>query len=303
MAQRDGLFEIAFASFLVFAGCGGSEAEERCGGDATSAPDPDTEIPTTGPDPTTSPGDVDQDGFTVEDGDCDDFNNTRYPGAPETGWDGADSDCDGEDGPLVDAEHPGERSFAEFEALCASSARLDGSAPAGVVQMHAACSASNACRGMSYGNWGPDAVLTEHGCRAMNWCNGWSCVEAAEDQQRDPVTLYETHCAYCHGWQGPLDTVDGSGNPVQVSQFTIMVRPGTDPAAAQAEFPTRPDTRFRAAIAFGLTGATSSGQAYANMPSFHKTLSRAEIDGVIGYVRSMPLTTYVFEYPDGSTIP
>ncbi|MEL7120963.1 MAG: putative metal-binding motif-containing protein, partial [Bacteroidota bacterium] len=39
--------------------------------------------------------DADGDGFTICDGDCDDFNNTIYPGAPEL-CDGKDNDCDGE---------------------------------------------------------------------------------------------------------------------------------------------------------------------------------------------------------------
>jgi hypothetical protein len=41
------------------------------------------------------PSDDDADGFSVEDGDCDDADPTIYPGAPDTS-DGVDNDCDGE---------------------------------------------------------------------------------------------------------------------------------------------------------------------------------------------------------------
>src|SRR5689334_19992327 len=47
-------------------------------------------------------------------------------------------------------------------------------ARAGSVEIHSHCGGMNTCRGMSY-----DAgtrVLTEHTCRAMNTCAGYSCV-------------------------------------------------------------------------------------------------------------------------------
>src|SRR4051812_30045575 len=53
--------------------------------DDTGAPDPDTGK---------GPVDDDGDGFSVDDGDCDDANATIYPSAPD-GKDGVDNDCDG----------------------------------------------------------------------------------------------------------------------------------------------------------------------------------------------------------------
>lgn len=43
-------------------------------------------------------GDGDGDGFTVEDGDCDDTDPSVHPGAPDTVGDDTDQDCDGVDG-------------------------------------------------------------------------------------------------------------------------------------------------------------------------------------------------------------
>ena len=39
--------------------------------------------------------DYDDDGYTADDGDCDDTESTTYPGAPEICLDYVDNDCDG----------------------------------------------------------------------------------------------------------------------------------------------------------------------------------------------------------------
>ncbi len=51
------------------------------------------------------PGDLDQDGFTVEDGDCVDDDPGIYPDAEEVAYDGVDQDCDGTD--LIDVDGDG----------------------------------------------------------------------------------------------------------------------------------------------------------------------------------------------------
>ena len=53
---------------------------------------------------TTTPGDADGDGFTTEDGDCDDADAAVYPGASDASVDGTDQDCDGLDGPDADGD-------------------------------------------------------------------------------------------------------------------------------------------------------------------------------------------------------
>jgi len=47
-------------------------------------------------------------------------------------------------------------------------------ARAGTVELHGHCGGSNSCKGMSYDEG--TQVLTEHTCKAMNTCAGYSCI-------------------------------------------------------------------------------------------------------------------------------
>ncbi|MEN0068539.1 MAG: MopE-related protein [Myxococcota bacterium] len=54
-----------------------------------------SEVPRSPSDAPLPISDADQDGFTVDDGDCDDQDPTIHPGAPDVPYDSVDSDCDG----------------------------------------------------------------------------------------------------------------------------------------------------------------------------------------------------------------
>jgi hypothetical protein len=47
----------------------------------------------------------------------------------------------------------------------------------GVVEIHPHCGGANSCKGMSYDTG--TLVLTEHSCRGMNACAGYSCIICA----------------------------------------------------------------------------------------------------------------------------
>ncbi len=66
---------------------------------------------------TTPPDDVDGDGYTVDEGDCDDDDASIYPGAPETCDDGIDQDCNGSDLSCDDVDDDGD-GVTENEGDC-----------------------------------------------------------------------------------------------------------------------------------------------------------------------------------------
>jgi hypothetical protein len=51
---------------------------------------------------------------------------------------------------------------------------LDCEARGGVLELHPHCGGFNSCKGMSYDTG--SLVLTEHTCRALNTCGGFSCI-------------------------------------------------------------------------------------------------------------------------------
>lgn len=244
--------------------------------------------------PSAAASDIDGDGVTAEAGDCNDKDASVYPGARERTEDGVDADCDGNERPalgpdlfdqvvgLIDTDEDGAISFDEFEAACAAHAMVLGEAEPGIVNTHASCSGTNACRGMMLHPWGE---LFEHDCRGVNHCAGWSCTEAAADQGRDGPTLYkQAGCSNCHH----SDTAD----------FVVLVPPGEDTAAAVGTFLGYSDSHMRAAIAFGVAGVGPNGAAYQNMPAHYTAMSRAEMNTIIAWIRASKLEGANFDYGD-----
>ena len=280
MAREETLNTIAIAAFTVFAaGCGDDKADAE----QTGRADGDTQADTGTVDPLIT--DDDLDGVTESGGDCNDRNDGVFPGARERSFDQVDSDCDGEDMPstgedryaealpLLDTDGDGAVSFEEFDAACATAAMVTGEANPGVVQTHSDCGGTNGCRGMILHPWNE---LYEHDCRGVNGCTGWSCVETADGEDRDgPTAFAEANCDYCHSGAG--------------GAFLVQVPTGEDAAEWVEGFSGRPDEEFRSAIAFGLSGISSGGVAYADMPAHYEVLSRGEMDTLIAYVRTLPL--------------
>lgn len=285
MPKLTPLRAVALTAFTAFAaGCSGSDPEKD---DPQGSSQDSTSQDSTGEDSAASDPmatDDDLDGVTENDGDCNDHNDAVYPGAREHSFDGVDSDCDGADLPyggddryaealpLLDADQNGEISFAEFDAACTASAMVFGTANPGVVQTHVSCGGSNSCRGMVLHPWNE---LYEHDCRGVNNCAGWSCVETVAGEGREGSEVFTAAtCDWCHG---------GSGT------FLVHTPAGQDPESWIATFFDRSDTEFRSAIAFGMDGIDAEGVATRDMPGFHERISRAEMDAVIAYIRTLPL--------------
>ena len=83
---------IALVALLGLTACGDEDKDKDTSDDTAMISDTSTMalygVPFT---------DNDNDGWSLEDGDCDDDNADVHPGAEETPGDGIDSNCDGED--------------------------------------------------------------------------------------------------------------------------------------------------------------------------------------------------------------
>jgi hypothetical protein len=179
-------------------------------------------------------------------------------------------------GSKIISETKVQKTFAELTAEC--------DARGGYTQIHAACAGSNACAGFSYGDWGEDAVLTEHTCAGVNGCNGLSCVVLPADSGKTAEQILAADlpedgprsCKNCHAeW-----TDDG----VDTSKFKIYVLGGSGRDASNwLDVPAAAQERI---IAFGKTGVYTDGTAYSHMAAYHKIYSRAEIRRVVQHIRT-----------------
>lgn len=169
-------------------------------------------------------------------------------------------------------------SFAEFSASCEKRG--------GLVQTTATCAGNNACKGLSY----LDGVTTEHSCKGMNSCGpGMSCVDLPKDTGQTGQDIYKngTCAPTCHAQFSPKYD-DGV--------FTLYVRPGgLSAAAAETRFKTGSRLRLTSIIGFGVHGINDDGSAYANMPGYYTKYSRAEIERVVDYIRTLKVAPKVYE--------
>ena len=87
--------------FLLLAACSVTKGEPIESGSDSDSPDKEVDTGGTGTDvgaDGTDSGDADGDGYTVEDGDCDDGDSGIHPGAADDSTDGVDQNCDDLDG-------------------------------------------------------------------------------------------------------------------------------------------------------------------------------------------------------------
>jgi Cytochrome C oxidase, cbb3-type, subunit III len=185
----------------------------------------------------------------------------------------ADAAVDASTGAPIDEskEIPGTQKEAEFHFADLKKKCDD---LGGYIQVHAICGGTNSCAGFSYyDGMGPHTYF-EHTCSAANWCKGYSCVVLPEDGRRTGDDIYNDKCVGCHS--------NGDDPP---TKFLVYVEAGS-PRIGK-EWPDLPAEQHEKITAFGKMSLGSDGSYYANMPSYHASFSRAEIQRVVAYLRAL----------------
>ncbi len=162
----------------------------------------------------------------------------------------------------------------------------------GFVQTTAACAGNNACRGFSY----IEPTLTEHSCKGLNQCGpGMSCVVLSADSGLSGQEIYEQDgscAATCHAQFEPV---------YDPSIYTLYMRTGDiSPREAVDRFKNGSDKRLFSTVAFGVDGINDDGTAFAHMPPHYLKYSRAEIERVVAYIRTLPIQVYEVTGATGS---
>lgn len=198
---------------------------------------------------------------------------TAGGGGEAAGGSGGSGPKGGGEGPEILDQVVGDRTFADVRAECEERG--------GFTQVHAACAGVNGCAGFSYLSSHP-GLTVEHTCAGLNRCHGISCVELPRDAGRTGKQVYEgpspakgvQACTTCHAAGG-----HGGWN-----KFKLYLPPGSRRNASNwQDYPAAAQARI---VAFGKQGLLDDGQAYANMPPYHKTYSRAEIERAVEYIRT-----------------
>ena len=154
----------------------------------------------------------------------------------------------------------------------------------GLVETHAACGGAGSCKGMSFNKYSKD--LIEHTCKGGNTCAGMSCVDTPADTNLTAEALYQKACSGCHEGM--------AGDQADSTKFKVFYPKGGDATKVEADFRNRSVATHVSIVAFGTHGTNPSGSEYSNMPAYYAKYSRAEIERVVTYVRT--LTPSVTEY-------
>lgn len=176
---------------------------------------------------------------------------------------------------------------AEFKTMCEERA--------GLTQVHAACSGTNACRGLILNSWATETIageqvstVVEHTCRGFNSCLGISCVDMPADSGKSGQDVYEESCMGCHA-------VGGHDSPNAHLTYAVYYRPGGDAATALAAFEAKSDATLINNVAFGAVGYLDDGTPYSNMPAYHEDLSVEEIKRVVEHLQGLEIHTVEME--------
>jgi hypothetical protein len=168
--------------------------------------------------------------------------------------------------------------YEEFVAACDERG--------GLVQTTTACAGNNSCKGFSY----LEPTLTEHSCKGLNQCGpGYSCVVLPPDSGLTGQEIYEgvdACAAFCHAQFEPM---------FDPSVYTLHLRPDTlSEEEALNRFMNGPIRRLHSIIGFGVHGVNDSGNAYAHMPPHYQKYSRAEIERVAEYIRTLNIQVSIY---------
>ncbi|MEY4514721.1 MAG: hypothetical protein RLZZ450_6843 [Pseudomonadota bacterium] len=187
-------------------------------------------------------------------------------------------------GPITTKETEGDVTLATLKAQCV--------ALGGYPQIHAACAGANNCKGFSYGDWSP-GVTSEHSCASANGCTGLSCVVLPKDTGKTGKEVYESDkyaaggpssCLNCHAvWNGK----DAAGNhlPPDTTKFKVWQLPGG--TRTEQNWLELSAEAQEAVVAFGRTGVMADGTAQVSMRGYHQLISRAEVQRVVQYLRTL----------------
>lgn len=174
-----------------------------------------------------------------------------------------------------------QHTFAELKDMC--------DARGGFIEIHAACSGSNTCAGFSYGDFGDEAVLTEHSCNAVSGCNGLGCVVAAPGTGKTALEILEAalpdtegvhtrSCNYCHA------KYNDDFTEFDATTFIVKLTPGS--TRNLSNWKDRSAEEQARIIAFGHHAVFNNAQYVGMGGAYYKMYSKAEIEGVVDYIRN-----------------